>query len=75
MGIRWSWEYGLEEDKRMFATVLRELAEAFVRDTRNDGKEFYKVRKWAPTWLQDSQVSMACHRALDDRFPDDWVYE
>ena len=65
----------MTETRTLFLTVLEELNAAFVSDTRNDGTVFYKLVDNAPEWLQGSDVSLACHKALDDRLPDDWVYE
>ena len=59
----------------MFQLVAEELNKAFISDTRADGTKFYKLADDAPEWLQGSEFSLACHKALDDRFPDDWVYE
>jgi len=62
----------------MFAKVMKELADAFVSDVRNDGKTFYKLSDDAPAWLQKdagSAVMREIHSVLDDRLPSDWVYE
>jgi len=61
--------------KTQFETVLAEVETNMIRDTRVDGTTYYKFADDAPEWLQGSDVSLACHKALDDRFPDDWVYE
>lgn len=58
-----------------FASVMKEFAGAFVTDKRNDGKTFYKLSDNAPEWLKGSDVMFTIHSALDDRLPDDWVYE
>ena len=58
-----------------FQTVLTELAEAFTRDNRADGTAFTKLRDKCPTWLKGSSVMLAIHSAVDDRLPDDWIYE
>jgi hypothetical protein len=58
-----------------FSTVLAEMAEAFEQSKRDDGKTFYKLKDDAPEWLKGSDVMLKIHSALDDRFPDDWVYE
>lgn len=61
-----------------FAKVMKELADAFVSDVRNDGKTFYKLSDEAPAWLQKdagSKVMREIHGVLDDRLPSDWVYE
>jgi hypothetical protein len=67
----------------MFAKVMKELADAFVTDKRNDGKTFYKLKdgvndNGVPDWLSGdagSKVMREIHSALDSRLPDDWVYE
>lgn len=61
-----------------FQTVMAELASAFVSGTRDSGEAFYKLRDDAPAWLQDEagrDVIFEIHKAVDDRFPDDWIYE
>lgn len=61
-----------------FQTVMKEFAAAFVSDKRNDGKRFYKLSDEAPAWLKKdagSKVMREIHEALDDRLPNDWVYE
>lgn len=61
-----------------FMTVLKEFAAAFKRDKRNDGTEFYTLRDDAPAWLQGDAgrtIMREIHEALDDRLPNDWVYE
>lgn len=62
-------------------TVARELAEAFTTGTRTEtGETFYKFKSDAPAWIKarDSQgrsLSLRFHQAVDDRLPDDWIYE
>lgn len=61
-----------------FAKVMKEFAEAFVSDKRNDDKTFYKLSDNAPAWLQKdagSSIMREIHSVLDDRLPSDWVYE
>lgn len=66
-----------------FAKVMKEFADAFVSDKRNDGKRFYKLKDGvndagSPDWLSGdagSKVMREIHEALDDRLPNDWVYE
>lgn len=66
-----------------FAKVMKEFAEAFVSDKRTDGKTFYKLKdgvkdNGVPDWLSGdvgSKVMREIHEALDDRLPNDWVYE
>ena len=58
-----------------FAELLKELADAFEQCTRADGEtRYYKLKDDCPDWI-DSDMMLDVHRALDDRFPDDWVYE
>lgn len=64
-----------ESTMTAFRTVANEFNNAITSDTRDDGETFYKIKDDAPEWLKGSDVSMAIHRAIDDRFPDDWVYE
>ena len=60
------------ETETTYATV-KEAAEALYkateRATRDDGKEYVRVRDGSPQWMQD-----ACHAAHGDLFPDDWRY-
>ena len=58
-----------------FQIVLTEFAGAFTCGKRDDGKTFYRVKDDAPTWLKGSSVMLAIHSAVDDRLPDDWIYE
>ena len=58
-----------------FQDIMKELSAAFVSDTRTDGGRFWKLRDDAPKWLQGSDFALAVHQAVDDRAPDDWVYE
>jgi|GEM_PF-2472230 hypothetical protein len=57
-----------------FRTVLEELITAFTSDTRDDGTVLYKFRDDAPSWC-NPELMQGIHAAVDDRFPDDWVYE
>jgi len=62
----------------MFDVVAGEFSEAFERRTRDNGESFYRLRDDAAEWLQGnagSTVMHELHAALDDRLPDDWVYE
>ena len=67
----------------LFAKVMKEFADAFVTDKRNDGKTFYKLKdgvndNGVPDWLSGDNgttVMREIHQALDSRMPDDWVYE
>lgn len=52
------------------ATVASEFSAAFIRDTRNDGKDFYKLRDGSPQWMTD-----AVHAAHGDIMPDDWIFD
>ena len=56
-----------------FQSVATELAQSFVSDKREDGTTFYKIKDDAPDWL--GEISHKFHEAVDDRFPDDWIYE
>lgn len=58
----------------LFATVLEEFADSLERAKRDDGSTYYRRRDAAPEWVT-SEVLHAIHEALDDRLPDDWVYE
>lgn len=57
-----------------FAAVVRELADAFTTDTRDDGSRFSKLRDDCADWI-DSDTMHEIHSAIDDRAPDDWVYD
>jgi len=65
----------MTETKTAFQTVTEEVNKSLIQDTRNDDTKFYKFADDAPAWIDKAQVSLKCHEALDDRFPDDWVYE
>lgn len=52
--------------KTTFRLVAEELSAAF---------EHNQIKSNAPDWLQGSDVMLAIHKAVDDRMPDDWVYE
>lgn len=61
-------------------TILTELNDAFVQDKRNDGTVFWKLKEDAAPWLKaeddtGNNFIFRVHDALDDRLPDDWVYE
>lgn len=63
-------------------TVAQELASAFESSERNDGKTFYKIRDDAAEWTRREHkdddgfcLMLKVHRAVDDRCPDDWIYE
>ncbi len=65
-------------DPSMFAKVMKELAAAFVLAKRDDGSTFWRLADAAPSWLQGdagATVMREIHESLDDRMPDDWVYE
>lgn len=51
------------------ATLAATLAASFVKDKRNDGTEFVKLKADAPAWAQD-----AVQAAHADMMPDDWRY-
>ncbi len=57
-----------------FKTVLTELADAFTRAKRANGETFYRLKDDCASWIT-SQTMCELHTALDDRLPDDWVYE
>lgn len=61
-----------------FKTVAQELAAAFTSDTRSDGTVFYKLKDERAAWIskdyEEGPVGKA-HSAVDDRLPDDWIYE
>lgn len=62
-----------------FSVILAELAGAFITAKRSDGTEFVKLADDAPPWTLNDRVSgsltLRIHRAVDDRAPDDWVYQ
>lgn len=55
-----------------FRAVASAMVDAFIRDTREDGSTFYKLRDDAPEWMRDTV--RAAHDAVDE-MPDDAVYE
>ncbi len=59
-----------------FRICLEEFARSFEIATREpSGSKFYRVVESAPTWMQSDDVVQTIHRAVDDRLPDDWIYE
>ena len=54
-----------------FQSVAGELANAFTSDKRDNGDTFYKLKDDAPDWINVHDL----HHSVDDRFPDDWIYE
>ena len=54
--------------------VAEELAESFERASRDDGTRYTKVRDDAPDWI-DTDLMRELHQAVDDRMPNDWIYE
>jgi hypothetical protein len=64
--------------KTTFQIVAQELADAFEQAERTDGAKFYRIKDGAAGWIRsgdwEGPVGQA-HDALDDRGPDDWVYE
>ena len=54
-----------------FNGVAAEFAAAFVRDTRTDGTTYYRTAPDCPDWVDVREI----HQAIDDRLPDDWIYE
>jgi len=62
-----------------FKAVMKEFAGAFESAKRADSKStYYRLREDAPEWLRKdagSKVMREIHEALDDRLPNDWVYE
>ena len=67
----------MTETKTTFQTVAAELGDSFESFTRDNAPDdrCYRLKEDAPEWLQGSEVMIAVHKALDDRLPDDWVYE
>lgn len=68
-------------NKTTFQKVLAELANAFETRTRtrtrDDGTTYTCLKDDAPAWLAGyagTTVMHDIHAAVDDRFPDDWIY-
>lgn len=59
----------------LFGRVLREFADAFTTTTRSDGSKAVVIKDSAPAWLQSYTVMRAIHESIDDRLPDDWIFE
>lgn len=59
----------------MFKKCIAEVADAFVAGKRDNGKEFYKIKDDAPEWLRGPDFMRGVHAAVDNRLPDDWIYE
>lgn len=62
-------------ERTTWSEIAAEFARAFEQDARPNGEPFYKIADSAPEWLQDHGVMRRVHESLDDRMPDDWVYE
>ncbi len=66
---------------RTIQEITTELSTAFASDKRTqDDKIFWKLKEDSdlPEWLQADagrDVMHGIHKCLDDRMPDDWVYE
>lgn len=55
--------------EKTFKSVIGELAEAFVEDTRTDGSKFVRLRDGHPEWMRD-----AVREAHGGAGPNDWHY-
>lgn len=55
--------------EKTFKSVMGELAEAFVEDTRTDGSKFVRLRDGRPDWMRD-----AVREAHGGAGPNDWHY-
>jgi len=63
------------KSESLFTKVAKELAGSFKRGKRESGEEFYAIRDDAPAWVKAADVGINVHRMVDDRLPDDWIYE
>lgn len=59
-----------------FVSLAAEMAASFVSETRADGTPFTKLSPDAPAWIGDGWdgITGQCHKAIDSRGPDDWIY-
>lgn len=51
-----------------------------IRVAEEKRATFYKIREGAPKWIWDyenveDKLMFRVHKAIDDRLPDDWIYE
>ncbi len=66
-----------------FSSVLAELAGAFENRKRDDGTTFVCIADNAPAWTRNEIAGgpsglclmLRIHSAVDDRGPDDWIYQ
>lgn len=71
----------MASDETTFLTVLREVADAFESNKRDDGSRYYRLKDNAPAWLKrntDGEFMHTIHVAVDGpspRLPDDWICE
>lgn len=68
------------ETATTFQAVAAELSAAFESATRANGETFHRIRHNAAEWISgddDAYTLSVCgraHRAVDERMPDDWIY-
>jgi len=55
--------------EKTFKSVMGELAESFIEDTRADGSKFIRLRDGHPEWMRD-----AVREAHGGSAPHDWLY-
>lgn len=56
------------------ASVLDELYEAFEDSVRDDGTRYTRLKDGCPEWI-GSDLMLRIHKSVDDRMPDDWIYQ
>lgn len=57
-----------------FNQVMNEFAESFESRARDDGESYVTTKDDCPEWVS-TDLMRELHEALDDRMPDDWVYD
>ena len=54
--------------------AMLQLSRSFESAKRADGEAYTRLKDDCPEWI-DSELMHRLHEAVDDRLPDDWIYE
>jgi hypothetical protein len=57
-------------DLTLFQVIATEFRTAFTKD---NPRQVYTLKDGSPQWM--TNAIYAAHKAVDDRMPDDWIYE
>lgn len=60
--------------KTRFEIVAAEFASAFKTEERSDGSRYTTRKDGCAPWIT-SDLCREIHEAIDDRLPNDWIYE